>query len=161
VTEEPLGAAEDVTVVQESAAARDGLFGLLVAVLVAALVRGFIGAHTTAGRIAVATIFGALVALVAWGWLILRLGPTRLEVSEEAIRLVNAAPKGPIALLRAWGDDLAFIVRGRGRFGYWALMVRGTDTVLPLRFFNRKQVKRACLSHGWRFGTRADASAGD
>jgi hypothetical protein len=159
VTEQPPETAGDVTVVKESALARDGLFGFLVTVLVAALVRGFIGAHTTAGRIAGTTIFGALVALVAWCWLILRRGPTQLEVSDEVITLVRASPKGPIALLRTWGDDLAFVLKGGVRFGYWTLMVRGADTVVPLRFFNRKQVKQACLSHGWRFGRRPDASA--
>jgi hypothetical protein len=40
---------EEITVVKESAAARDGLFGFLVVFLIAALVRGLIGAQTTAG----------------------------------------------------------------------------------------------------------------
>jgi hypothetical protein len=85
VTEQPPGLAGEVTIVKQSAAARDGLFGFLLAFLVAALVRGLIGAQTTAGRIAVATIFGASVVLMAWGWLNLRRGHTRLEVSVERV----------------------------------------------------------------------------
>jgi hypothetical protein len=73
----------------------------------------------------------------------------RFEVSEEAIRLVNAAPKGPIVLLRAWGDDIAFIVRGRGRFGYWELMVRGTDTALPLRTATGNLARRSPTTTRW------------
>ncbi len=60
-----------------------------------------------------------------------------------------------IALVRTSGDDLAFVLKGGVRFGYWALMVRGADVVLPLRYLNRKQVRQACLAHGWRFETRA------
>jgi hypothetical protein len=161
VTGQPPDPAAEVTVVKESAAARDGLFGFLLVFLIASFVRGLIGAQTTAGRIAVATIFGALVVLVGWGWLILRRSHTRLEVSDEAIALVDRSPNGPISLLRAWGDDLAFGVRGAARSRYSVLMVCGADTVLPLRFFSRKQVKRACLSHGWRFATGVDSSAGD
>jgi hypothetical protein len=152
VTDLPLGEARPVTVVKESAAFRAVFWGFLEAAGVAALVRGHMGAKTATGRIVGDTFVGIFVALIACGWLIMTRHRAQLEVSDEAIRLVNRKGPEPIALLRAWGDDLAFVRKGGVRFGYSVLMVRGADADLRLDYFRAKQIRRACLAHGWRFG---------
>jgi hypothetical protein len=138
-------------VVKESAAQRDGLFGFLVAAFGLALVRGAAGAHTVAGRAAAALVFGALVVLCLVLWARTRMRPDRLEISQEAIRYVSGSGRQKSALNRQQGDNLCFVAQGGGRVWRQALKVRGSGAVMPLRFFSRAAVKRACEAQGWRF----------
>jgi hypothetical protein len=137
--------------VKESAAQRDGLFGFLVAAFGLALARGATGAHTVAGRVAVALVFGALVALCLVFWARTRIHPDRLEISEEAIRYVSGSGRQKSALFRQQGENLCFVAQGGGRVWWQALKERGSGAVMPLRFFSRAAVKRACEAQGWHF----------
>jgi len=49
-----------MTVIRPSRLQRDGLFGALLAIFVLVFVRGFAGATTTGGRIAVAVVIGGI-----------------------------------------------------------------------------------------------------
>jgi hypothetical protein len=148
-----------VTVVKESAAFRDGFWGALTAVCVAPAVLNYLNADTTAGRVVGTVVFSVLAVLVMMGWYRVRRAPTRLEISDDAVTQFNATPTGPTALLRSQGDELMFVTRGGARFRYVVLTARGSDTELPLRYFSRRAIERACRAHGWSF-TTASATRG-
>jgi hypothetical protein len=60
--------ASGTIVVRQSRLQRDGLFGTLIAVFGLALARGYTGAHTSTGRIAVAVFVCTVTAALIWGW---------------------------------------------------------------------------------------------
>jgi len=94
--------------VRQSRAQRDGLFGGGVVVAALALGRGFTGAQTADGRIAVAVICGALVALLAWVWVRVIRRPDHLEITGQAITHVSW--KGQtVTLSRQQGDVLRVV----------------------------------------------------
>jgi hypothetical protein len=66
VPPDQLGAATDPIVLRESRLWPNALFGGLLLVFVLVLSRGLAGAQTAGGRIAVAVIFVAAIALAAW-----------------------------------------------------------------------------------------------
>ena len=129
------------------------LLGSLTLVFAVALARGVAGAQCTAGRVAVAVIFGILIVLIIRGWIMLVRRPSRLEVTENAVTFVRR--NGQVsALSRQQGDELRFVKRHAAvmsRTSTLGLTIAGTDTVLLLPgFFSRREVRQACRAGGWR-----------
>ena len=139
-----------MTVVGPSRLQRDGLFGALLAVFVLAFVRGFAGASTPGGRIAVAVFAGGATAVLLWAWIRSIMRPARLEISADAVTLVE--PGGQRRTLhRASGDEIRVTAVGGGRYRRSALTIAGSGTVLPLSFFSRSEIQRQCVANGWQF----------
>jgi hypothetical protein len=140
-------------VLRQSRLQRDGLFGVLIAVFLVALVRGYPGAQTTTGRVAVVVFVSVATAALAVGWVRLIRRPCRLEISSQTITFVDG--KGATRVLsRRSGDELKLVSLGSGRYRQYGLTIQGADTVLPLPFFSAKQVKRQCRAAGWSFPGR-------
>lgn len=140
-------------VVAESRSQMAILFGFLVAVFAVALIRGEIGAGTTAGRVAAAVFCVVLIAVVARGWIATARRPVRLEITRDAIRLVQR--NGQVSeLSRQSGDELRFVKRHAGplsRIWILGLTIVGTATFIDLTiFFSRGEVRKACRAQGWR-----------
>ncbi len=127
------------------------LFGFLLAIFTAALIRGVTGAATTTGRVAAAVFCAALILAVGWASAARRLA--RVEISKDAIRFVSRNGK-PSALSRQSGDELRFVKQHAGpmsRIWTLGLSIAGTDAVLLLSgFFSRSEVRKACRVQGWR-----------
>ena len=140
-------------VVRQSRLQRDGLFGALVAVFLIALARGYPGAQTTAGRIAVVVFVSVVTAALVLGWVRLIRRPCRLEITGQAVTFVDG--KGATRTLsRRSGDQLRMVAVGGGRFRQPGLTIQGAGTVIPLPFFSTKEVRRQCLAAGWSFASR-------
>jgi hypothetical protein len=139
------------TIVAESRLQVGILFGFLSVIAIAALARGVTGAQTVAGRVAVVVIFGLLLVLFIARWIICLRHPTRLEITEDAIRFMTR--NGQVtALSRAQGDELRFVRRLAGRTSKLGLKAEGGGPVLsPLNFFSRQAIRQAGRSRGWRF----------
>ena len=147
-----------MNVIRPSRLQRDGLFGALVFVFVLAFIRGYPGATTTGGRIAVAIFAGAVTGLLIWRWVRVIRRPSYLEISPEAVTLVEPGGQRQ-TLSRESGDEILVTVVGGGRYRKPALTIAGTGTVLPLSFLSMSEIRRQCLACGWRFrkpGRRRD-----
>jgi len=139
------------SVVRESAAARDGLFGGLVFVFSLALVRGAIGASTTTGRIVGIAFFGAIVIFGTIFWIRRRRRAPWLEISDDTIELLRPNSSAELQLAKASGNQLRFVSVGSYRSRSLGLAIVGSNTELPLQFFSKKAVKQACIEHNWEF----------
>jgi hypothetical protein len=140
-----------MTVVNQSRAQRDGTFGALVALFILVFVRGYPGAQTTGGRIAVCLFVGLALAVIVWGWIMVVRRPSHLEVSDQAITMVS--PQGQrTTLSRQSGDELSIVTVGQGRYRLKGLTIAGSGTVITVRFFfSLKEIRKQCLANGWRF----------
>jgi hypothetical protein len=138
-------------VVRQSRLQRDGLFGGLLAVFALAFARGYPGAQTAAGRIAVTAFVGAVMAVLVLLWVRSVRRPCHLEISGQAITCVSAQAQ-PITLSRQGGDELRFVSVGSGRYRNRGLTIGGAGTVIPLPFFSAGEIRRQCVASGWRFG---------
>jgi hypothetical protein len=147
------GPAAGLIVVRQSRLQRDGLFGVLIAVFGLALARGYTGAHTSTGRIAVAVFVCAVTAALVWAWVRLIGRPGRLEISGQAITFVDGQGAQRV-LSRLPGGQLRIVALGAGRYRQPGLTIEGTGTVIPLPFFSKKDVRRQCLAAGWSFAGR-------
>ena len=145
------------TVIKQSSAAREGLFGFIEAAFLVALVRGAIGASTTAGRIASILFMGAVA--LGWGllWRVQWRHRSRLEIGSDVIAKVDHADTDhPLVIDRSSGDELYFFI-GNGRYNAFPVLVsRSTGVKLSLAYYSKKQVQAACVAHGWRFTSEAD-----
>lgn len=141
------------TIVRESRGLISALFGFLALCCTAALARGVPGAHTTAGRLAAAVIFGGLLVVILAGWAAALRRPRRLEITQDAIRYVQRDGRAT-SLSRQYGDHLRWVKQLRGRTWRLGLTIVGTDDVMILGTFSRKTVQRACLARGWHFDER-------
>jgi hypothetical protein len=139
-----------MTVIRPSKLQRDSLFAALMAVFVFAFIRGYPGATTTGGRIAVIAFAGGVTALLLFLWIRTIRKQTLLEVSAEAVTLVEPTGKRT-TLSRECGDEILVTVTGGGRYRTAALTIAGSGTLLPLSFFNISEIKRQCLASGWQF----------
>jgi hypothetical protein len=139
-----------MTVIRPSKIQRDSLFAALVAVFVLAFIRGYPGATTTGGRIAVIVFAGAVTALLLLFWVRTIRKQTLLEVTPQAVTLVEPTGKRT-TLSRESGDEILVTVTGGGRYRTAALTIAGSGTLLPLSFFSMSEIKRQCLASGWRF----------
>ena len=147
------GAAAVAVVVRQSRLQRDGLFCALVAVFLIALARGYPHAQTATGR-AVLVIFVAVVTaalVLAWARIIRH--PSRLEISRQAVTLVDGRGKARV-LSRDLGDQLRVVRVGRGRYSQRGLAIAGAGATIPLPFFSIREVRRQCLAAGWSFAGR-------
>lgn len=143
----------DAIVVRQSRAQRDGLFGGLAAVFVVALWRGFTGAQTSGGRVAVVVFCGLVLTGLTVLWVRYARRPSRLEIASQVITYVD--PNGKQRLLTsAPGSELAFTTLGSGRYRTRALTIRGSGSVIPLPFFSARRVRRECTARGWEFARR-------
>jgi hypothetical protein len=140
----------DAIVVRESRLQRDGLFGGLVAVFALAFIRGFAGAQTGGGRVAVTIFTAAVIASLVVGWIAIVSRRSRLEISRATISRVSKR-RDRLVLSRQAGDRLRIVHLGSGRFRRPGLAIEGTDQVLPLDLFSVREVKQACQSKGWEF----------
>jgi hypothetical protein len=141
-----------MTVVRESRATRDGLFGFLTLAFAVALVRGLIGASTTTGRIAVAVIIGGVLVALVVVWIVAIRNPHVLEVTDDEIRYVTPSGKGDWKMGKAKGDEVQFVARQAGRVAMLYLYQPASGVREPLRLFTRKPVRAGVEAHGWRFG---------
>jgi len=139
-----------MTVIRPSKLQRDSLFAALVAVFIFAFIRGYPGATTTGGRIAVIVFAGGVTALLLLFWVRMIRKQTLLEVSPQAVTLVEPTGKRT-TLSRESGDEILVTVTGGGRYRTAALTIAGSGTLLPLSFFSMSEIKRQCLASGWRF----------
>jgi hypothetical protein len=137
------------TVVTQSAAARNGLFVFLETAFVLAFVRGWFGARTTTGRIVGALFMGGVVILLSLLWRRASKIRSWLEVTDDAIALCTHAAPGAVAITRADGDHVRFVMRGNARSPQLALTAPATGRVLPLPWYSKKPISTACASHGW------------
>jgi hypothetical protein len=146
-----------LTVIKQSSASRDGFFGLMEALFVLALVRGGMGATTTAGRIVAILFTGAII--VGWGllWHFQRRHRSQLEIGDDTIAKVDhATPDHPLLIDRSSGDELYFVV-GNGRNNIFPVLVsQSSGARLLLAYYSRKSVQAACVAHGWRFPAEAE-----
>jgi hypothetical protein len=150
VPDDQLGAGTDPVILKESRLSLNVLFGVLLAVVVLALVRGLAGAQAAGGRVAVAVIFGAAAALAAWAWVVVIRRRGHLEITGQVI--TYAGGKGqPVSLSREQGDVLCIVARGAPRYPARCLTIQGTSTVIPLNFFRLSEVRQACTARGWQF----------
>lgn len=143
----------DAIVVRQSRAQRDGLFGGLAAVFVVALWRGYTGAQTPGGRVAVVVFCGLVLAGLTVLWVRYARRPSRLEIASQVITYVDPSGKQRL-LTSAPGSELAFTTLGSGRYRTRALTIRGSGSVIPLPFFSVRQVRRECTARGWQFARR-------
>ena len=139
-----------MTVIRPSRLQRDSLFAALVAVFVFAFIRGYPGATTTGGRIAVIVFAAGVTALLIFLWVRTVRRQTLLEVSRETVTLVEPSGKRT-SLSRESGDEILVTATGGGRYRTAALTIAGSGTVLPLSFFSISEIKQHCLASGWRF----------
>jgi hypothetical protein len=150
VTAESPAEPGDAIVLRQSRAQRDGLFGGLAAVFVVALWRGYTGAQTPGGRVAVVVFCGLVLAALTFVWVRYARRPSHLEITSQAITYVD--PQGKQRTLASSpGSELAFTTLGSGRYRSRALTIRGSGTVIPLPFFSAREVRRECAARGWRF----------
>jgi hypothetical protein len=138
------------TIIAESRAHVSILFGFLTLAFAAALARGVTGAQSGPGRVAVATFCGMLLGGFIAGWVVTLRRPTRLEISEDAIRYARRNGRA-YTLSRRPGTELRFVKQHSGRIWTLGLSVAGTDTAILLSLFSRNAVRQACLARGWRF----------
>jgi len=146
---QPPGESAAPTVVRQSSAQRDGLFGGLIAIFLLTLWRGYTGATTTDGHIAIVAFVCAVSAAVSYGWVWMIRRGSRLEISEQAITYLDRR-LGSRTLTRQSGDTLAIVMSG-GRYPQPQLTIPGSGTRLPLPFFSVRHVKQECSARGWRF----------
>jgi HAMP domain-containing protein len=128
---------------------RDGLFGGLIVIFVLALVRGLAGAQTSAGRVAVIVFAALVIAGLLAAWIVQLARPSRLEITAQAVTLVDARGKRT-TLSHEAGDELKVVISGGGRYRRRGLTIAGSGTVIPLGFFSLTQVQRAATAAGWR-----------
>jgi hypothetical protein len=139
-----------MTVIRPSKLQRDGLFCALVFVFSLAFIRGYPGATTAGGRIAVSIFAVAATAILILFWIRAIRRQTILEISHDAVTLVGPDGKRT-SLSRESGDEILLTATGGSRYRTAALTIAGSGTLLPLSFFSIGQVKRQCLASGWRF----------
>ena len=136
------------------------LYAFLSLAVAVVLARGVVGAHTAAGRVAIAVIFGILLVVFIAAWIAAIRRPARVEVTKDAIRYVQR--NGQVSSLsRQLGDELGFVQTRRGpRIWTLGLTITGTDAVITLGYFSRHAIREACRARGWRFDDPASSRQG-
>jgi len=140
-------------VVRQSWLQRDVPLGLLEALFLLALVRGYPNAQTTAGRVALVVFVAVVSAVLVLGWIWLIRRPCRLEVSGQAITFVGRRGTTQV-LSRDFGDQLRVVRLGSGRYSHPGLTIVGSGKSIPLSFMSVREVRRQCLAAGWSFAGR-------
>ena len=134
------------------------LFIVLAAVFAFALVRGYLGAATTAGRIGTVIFMGLATAGSLWGATFIFRHRSALEISADAITYSKspnaksmAQRSRQLVLDRTSGDALSVIKIGNQQRYSQGLTIRGSGTTLPMAAFGVARVKHACTAKGWQF----------
>ena len=149
----PAAGAAAAAVVRQNRLQRDLPLGLLEALFLLALVRGYPNAQTAAGRVALVVFVAAVTAALVLGWTWLIRHQSRLEISGQAITFV-AGRGAPQVLGRDLGDQLRVVRLGRGRYSQPGLTIVGSGKSIPLSFMSVREVRRQCLAAGWSFAGR-------
>jgi len=150
----------DTVILREGRVFPHVLCGGLLVLFILALVRGLAGAGTAGGRVAVAVIFGALMAVVAWAWVMLIRRRGHLEITAQAITYAGYVRRKPQTLIlsRQQGDVLRVVQRGTPRYPVRCLTAQGSSLVIPLSLFRLSEVRQACAAAGWQFQEGQDAA---
>jgi hypothetical protein len=113
----------------------------------------------TSGRIAVSAFAGCVTIVLLWGWIRLIRRPSHLEISPETVTLVEPDGKRT-TLSRASGGEITVTASGGGRYRQRALTIVGSGAVLPLGFFDLREIQRQCVASGWQFHMSARRRTG-
>ena len=128
---------------------RDGLFGFLTVVLVAAIVRGAPGTHRISTYVVMA-FCAALVVSVLITWVRQRRRPSRLEIGPDLIRFLDPRAKAPERQLRRAGGAVVVGVRRLDlRRAIVCIAQPDTGTSIGLNYYKVRPVAVACRSQGW------------
>jgi hypothetical protein len=154
----PSSSAETPIVLRANAGAA-WVWAVLAAFFAFALVRGFLGAATTAGRIGVVVFMGVCIGLSLWAGIYMVTHRSTVSVSTSEIIYAKAATAKTravgaemLVLDRSSGSGLKMLTASRGSRKYaTGLTIHGSGTTLPIRTFDPNQVRRACLAKGWQF----------
>ncbi len=144
-------ATEPYVVVAERKRRVNFLWGFLTLAFGAALVRGHLGAESTASRVVVDLILGLLLvgSISAWVWF--RRHPARLEISVEAVTFAHRGQTRSVKLARSSGDLYVRRTMLGGTHPLLFLGITGSDEVIPLQMFDLEEIEAASVSRGWRF----------
>ena len=97
-------------IMRPSSFQRDGLFGFLTVVFVAAIVRGAFGTHRVSTYVVMALAAVLLVAVIVT-WVRQRRHPSRLEIGPDLIRFLDPGAKMPERQLGRTGGAVVVGVR--------------------------------------------------
>lgn len=141
----------DAEIVKENASRGDVIFLPMVAVFAIVAVIAYRGAETTAGRITGSIIFGLLTLGFFILWLLMRLRPARLEVTQKAVTYAKRNGKRSQQLLHTLGElRLVYTQAGSG-YRRPMLHLDGSKDYLEIQMFDTQHVIRACENKGWQF----------
>jgi hypothetical protein len=154
----PSATADNPIVLRASAGAA-WAWAIFAAFFAFALVRGYLGAATTAGRVGVVVFMGSCTGLALWAAVYIARRRSTMSISAGEIVYAKATTArtraaGPemLVLDRSAGNDLRVLTVSRGNRKYvTGLTIQGTGTTLPIRTFDPNRVRRACLAKGWQF----------
>jgi hypothetical protein len=138
------------TVVRPRPRDRRAVFGLLIVLFAVALVRGALGAQTTAGRVTVLVVFGLLTAGTIAVAIAVARNPIVLEVHDDRVLLRGERSGVQLhdALLRA--DGLVEVVRrGTLKHPIWVVRQPATDRALNLDLLDAAVAAAALRERGW------------
>jgi hypothetical protein len=162
----PPGSGDNATVLRGTAGG-SWWFAILTAVFAFALVRGYLGAATTAGRIGTIFLMGLAICFCAWAAIFMVAHRPTMSISAGAITYAKAATSarsraaGPETLVldRSSGNSLSvvtktrIVVRGSRKYrkNTIGLTIPGSGITLPMASFGVNRVERACVANGWQF----------
>jgi len=140
-------AAADAIILRQHRAWVSIWFVLALAAFILGLARG-LGQR----QLVAVVIFGAVVALIIWLWVLAIRGCGQLIIAADAITYVSGTGKTVAALNRQQGDLLrvggrASVQWGNNRY----LAIQGTATCIPLGLYKLREVREACTAKGWHF----------
>jgi hypothetical protein len=149
----------DRPIVLHASAGAAWVWVVLAAFFAFALVRGYLGAATAAGRIGVVVFMGSCIGLALWAAVYMVRNRSTMSISANEIIYAKATTArtkatGPeiLVLDRASGNDLRVLTVSRGSRKYvTGLTIHGSGTTLPVRTFDPNLVRKACLAKGWQF----------
>jgi hypothetical protein len=143
---------ESVTVVPESRAQVNFLWGFLAIVSVLVVARAVTGDSATAWKVVAVVLFGVLFfgSILMWIWSFRH--PGQVDVSADALRYQHRGQPRGTTLHRSSGDLYIRRVILNAKHPQAYLKVTGQDEdSIPLQMFSRRRLEEACLAHGWRF----------
>ncbi len=132
------------------------VFVFFAALAAFALVRGYLGAATTAGRIGTIIFMGVIICLLAWPAIYMATHRPTMSISADSITYAKAtsartAVPQVLVLDRSSGNDLRVVTAIRRGGKYTGLTIQGSGTILSLQLFDVSAVRRACIAKGWQF----------
>jgi len=150
----PSASADNPIVLRASAGAA-WVWVVLAAFFAFALVRGYLGAATTAGHIGVVIFVGSCIGLFVWAAAYMLMHRSTISISASQIIYARATTRRAdrqILVLDRSSGDLGVLTARRGNRTYvTGLTIHGSGTTLPVRTFDPNLVRKACRSKGWQF----------